>query len=63
MVAFSVESAVWRDRILQGAFRRGLLLLGCGFESIRLLPPLNVRRREIDLAMDILDQVLKEVIP
>jgi 4-aminobutyrate aminotransferase-like enzyme len=35
-------------------------LIGCGFESIRILPPLDVRKREIDMALDILDQVLSE---
>ncbi len=63
MLAFSVEKEDWRDRILRGALHKGLLLLGCGFESIRILPPLNVRRREIDLALEILDQLLGEVIP
>ena len=63
MNAFSVESEEWRNRILHHAFQRGLLLAGCGFESIRVLPPLNVKRREIDLALEILEQVLGEVIP
>jgi 4-aminobutyrate aminotransferase len=36
-------------------------LLGCGFESIRILPPLDVREREIDLALEILDEALFEV--
>jgi 4-aminobutyrate aminotransferase len=61
MLAVSVESEDGRDQILRKAFQRGLLLIGCGFESIRLLPPLDVRKREIDLALDILDRVLAEV--
>ena len=28
-----------RERILEEAFRRGLLLLGCGKSTIRLAPP------------------------
>jgi 4-aminobutyrate aminotransferase len=62
MLAFSVEREDWRDRILRRAFQSGLLLIGSGFESVRILPPLNVRRREIDLALEILDGVLEEVI-
>ncbi len=63
MLAFSVETEEWRDQILSRAFHKGLLLIGCGFESIRILPPLNVKKREIDLALEILDKVLSEVIP
>lgn len=62
MLAFSVETEEWRDQILSRAFHKGLLLIGCGFESIRILPPLNVKKREIDLALEILDKVLSEVI-
>lgn len=62
MVALSVETEDGRNRILRKAFQKGLLLAGCGFESIRILPPLNVRKREIDIALDILDRILKEVI-
>ena len=62
MLAFSVETEEWRNQILSRAFQKGLLLIGCGFESIRILPPLNVKKREIELALEILDQVLSEVI-
>lgn len=63
MLAFSVEREEWRNQILRLAFQKGLLILGCGFESIRILPPLDVRKREIDLALEILDGVFKEVVP
>ena len=33
-----------RERILEEAFKRGLLLLGCGRSTIRLAPPLDRRR-------------------
>ena len=62
MLAFSVETEEWRNQILHRALQKGLLLIGCGFESIRFLPPLNVNKREIDLALEILDKVLSEVI-
>jgi len=61
MLAFSVEKEEWRNAILRRAFQKGLLLLGCGFESIRILPPLDVRKREIDMALEILDETLSEV--
>ena len=43
-----------RDRIVDFAFQRGLLLLGCGENSIRLSPPLIVNQQETDIALDIL---------
>jgi 4-aminobutyrate aminotransferase len=45
-----------RDRIVDLAFQRGLLLLGCGENSIRLCPPLIVTQEETDVALDILEE-------
>ncbi len=45
----------FRDRVLDEAVKRGLILLGCGRSSIRYIPPLIVRREEIDTALELLD--------
>ena len=58
MIAFSVEDANLRNDILTRAFHKGLLMVACGFESIRILPPLDVRKREIDIALEIMDDVM-----
>lgn len=50
-----------RDRILQEAFKRGLLLLGCGDTSIRFSPSLVVRQGEVEAAMEILGACFQEV--
>jgi 4-aminobutyrate aminotransferase len=47
-----------RERAVQLAFRHGLLMLGCGKNALRLIPPLVVGREEIDSALEILDHVL-----
>jgi 4-aminobutyrate aminotransferase len=47
-----------RDRIVDLAFERGLLLLGCGENTIRLCPPLIVTQQETDVALDILEECL-----
>ena len=44
-----------RDRIVELAFERGLLLLGCGESTLRLCPPLIVTQQETDIALDILE--------
>lgn len=50
-----------RDKIVQWAFEKGLLLLGCGRNSIRFAPPLIITRKEADTALSILDEVLRGV--
>ena len=47
-----------RDRIIQEAFLRGLLLLGCGKAAIRFCPPLIIDSNQIQIALDILADIL-----
>jgi len=54
MDAMEMDTRERRDRILRRAMERGLLLLGSGYKVVRFLPPLDVRRREIDMALEIL---------
>ena len=44
-----------RDRVVQEAFTRGLLVLGCAESAVRLSPPLIVSLSQIDTALDIFD--------
>jgi 4-aminobutyrate aminotransferase len=48
-----------RDRIVELAFERGLLILGCGETSVRLCPPLVVKQQEADVALDILEECVQ----
>jgi len=50
-----------RDRIITECFKRGLLILGCGDNVVRFMPPLIVEREHIDRAVEIFEDVLKEV--
>lgn len=50
-----------RDRIVELAFERGLLLLGCGETTVRLSPPLIITREQADIAMDILEDCIHRV--
>jgi 4-aminobutyrate aminotransferase len=50
-----------RDRIVTLAFERGLMLLGCGESSLRLMPPLIVSEAEATVAVDILEEALTAV--
>src|SRR6185369_15274588 len=48
-----------RDRVVDLAFERGLLILGAGDNTIRLCPPLVITRDQCDFALDILEQCLR----
>lgn len=56
-----VKAVEERNRIIQACFEKGLLILGCGENSIRLIPPLIITQKEVDLALSILEEVLKKV--
>jgi 4-aminobutyrate aminotransferase len=45
----------------QAAFHRGLLVLGCGDDVIRMSPPLVLRRDQADTALQIFEEAVAEV--
>jgi 4-aminobutyrate aminotransferase len=47
-----------RNQLELMAFERGLLILGCGPNSIRLCPPLIINRDQADFALDTLEDCL-----
>ncbi|MBB5328971.1 acetyl ornithine aminotransferase family protein [Tunturiibacter gelidoferens] len=47
-----------RDKVVDLAFERGLLILGCGETTIRLCPPLIVNEHEANVALDILEECI-----
>ena len=51
----------WRPRIIRKAFEKGLLILGCGENSIRFCPALTVSAEEIDLGLSIFEEAVREV--
>ncbi|MFZ0137986.1 MAG: aminotransferase class III-fold pyridoxal phosphate-dependent enzyme, partial [Candidatus Sulfotelmatobacter sp.] len=54
-------AAAERDLIVEKAFEHGVLFLGCGPSSVRLCPPLVVTEEEADVAMDVLEECIREV--
>ncbi|MGI8744737.1 MAG: acetyl ornithine aminotransferase family protein [Bryobacteraceae bacterium] len=47
-----------RDRLVELAFERGLLILGSGLTAIRLCPPLVITRDQADFAVSTLEECL-----
>jgi 4-aminobutyrate aminotransferase len=50
-----------RNAVVLGAFRRGLLILGAGKNSIRFSPPLVLTREQADIAVRIFAEALTDV--
>jgi 4-aminobutyrate aminotransferase len=50
-----------RDRIVELAFERGILFLGCGPSTVRIAPPLLVNREEAEAAIDVLEECIASV--
>ncbi|OQA81332.1 MAG: 5-aminovalerate aminotransferase DavT [bacterium ADurb.Bin243] len=46
-----------RDKILHAAFAKGLIILGCGPNSVRFAPPLIVTKEHIDMVCGVLESV------
>ena len=50
-----------RDALVLAAFRRGLLVLAAGANTVRLSPPLVITREQAQTAVNILDDALHEI--
>jgi len=48
-----------RDRVEMASYERGLILLGCGANSIRWSPPLILAKENVDVALEIFDDAIK----
>lgn len=51
-----------RDKTIENAYKNGLILLGAGESAIRFIPPLIVSEKQIDEAIDILDNSIKKAL-
>jgi 4-aminobutyrate aminotransferase len=56
MLAVEFDSRERRDAIQEHAFANGFLTIGCGKQTLRLLPPLDVTEREISLGVELLSE-------
>ena len=51
-----------RDEIIERAFRKGILLLSCGQSAIRFIPPLCINEEQLNNAMDLVEEGIKEAV-
>lgn len=59
MLVAEINTVENRDKIIQEAFKNGLLLLGCVEKRIRFSPPLIISQEEIDCGLEIFENLLK----
>ncbi|AGB40033.1 aminotransferase class III-fold pyridoxal phosphate-dependent enzyme [Natronococcus occultus] len=62
MTAIEFDSKDRREAVIEAALQHGLLTLGCGQKTLRLLPPLDVSDRELDIAVDLLENAIAETV-
>jgi 4-aminobutyrate aminotransferase len=55
------RASEWRNKLVRRAFEKGLLLLGCGENTVRFCPPLIVTEEDVDLCLTIFEEALREV--
>jgi len=48
-----------RNKVIQEAFKRGLVCLAAGKSAIRFAPPLTLKEEHVDIAIEILDESIK----
>jgi 4-aminobutyrate aminotransferase len=58
MTAADLPAAADREAVIEAAFRKGLLLLGCGEAALRFCPPLCVTAEQVETCLRILGEVL-----
>jgi len=61
MLAFELPDSKKKQEFVHTAFKKGLLLLGCGDKSIRVVPPLTITKEDADKGLDIIDEVVKSI--
>jgi len=60
MVAIELKDPALVKRVVLGAFKRGVLLLGAGKSAIRFAPPLVIDEEDIDIALSTIGELLSD---
>ncbi|MBP1922891.1 4-aminobutyrate aminotransferase [Halorubrum alkaliphilum] len=60
MLAVEFDTKGRRDEVMERAVSHGLLTLACGTKVLRILPPMDVTEREIELGCDLLTTAIDE---
>ena len=61
LLAIDLPSPELRNKLVEMNFNKGLITLGCGPQSLRLIPPLIISEKEVDEGIVVLEQNVREV--
>ncbi len=61
LLAFDLPTPAARDELLKRALRKGVFATYTGTRSVRLRPHLTTSQAEVDLALDVFAQVLRDM--
>ena len=61
MIAFDLPNKKARDNVIVECVREGLLVLGTGEKSIRVIPPYIIREEEADEGLAVIEKAVKVV--
>ncbi|MAI85807.1 MAG: L-lysine 6-transaminase [Candidatus Marinimicrobia bacterium] len=59
--AFDLDTSSSRDKLISNMEKEGAIILGCGHKSVRFRPHLNISKKDIDIACDMLNNSLKKL--
>jgi L-lysine 6-transaminase len=62
MCAFDLPTVEIRDRIRARAFKKGVIILGCGVKSLRFRTPLTIKKDEVDDGIGRLKSAIEDVL-
>lgn len=61
MIGVEFSKEIYKDIIPKIAFKKGLLLIGCGKKTIRITPPLIITKEDADKGLDIFEEMIKHL--
>ena len=61
MIAFDLKNKKAKNDFIIESLKNGLVLLGCGEKTIRVIPPYVVSRKDIDEAINIIEKSFKNI--
>jgi len=63
MIAFDTFSGEYSAKVVGAAYKKQLIILTCGTQSVRFRPPLDMTKKNVDDLITILDSVFAELGP
>jgi len=61
MIGVEFSKEIYKDVIPKIAFKKGLLLIGCGKKTVRIAPPLIITREDADKGLNMLEDIIKHL--